>query len=80
MSTTTQTSFSTPEWGTVDLSRMPHLPIPPPGPMSKHYHARTPNAMSASFASTGIKAREEGLALISASFASSDFISLLTAD
>src|SRR5262249_18301545 len=33
-------SFSTLEWGRVDLSRIPHLPVPCPGPRSKEQHAR----------------------------------------
>src|SRR5882757_5400403 len=33
-------SFSTLDWGRVDLSRVPHLPVPPPGPQSKHWHDR----------------------------------------
>ena len=33
-------AFSSLEWGRVDLSRVPHLPGPPPGPQSKHYHDR----------------------------------------
>lgn len=28
------------EWGTVDLQRVPHLPVPPPGPKSKEWHDR----------------------------------------
>ncbi|MDR1011356.1 MAG: aminotransferase class III-fold pyridoxal phosphate-dependent enzyme, partial [Opitutaceae bacterium] len=33
-------TFSTLEWGRVDLSRVPHLPVPPPGPRSRHWHER----------------------------------------
>lgn len=40
MSTSTTEAFSTLEWGRVDLSRVPHLPVPPPGPQSKHWHDR----------------------------------------
>ena len=40
MSTSTLETFSTLEWGRVDLTRVPHLPVPPPGPQSKHYHDR----------------------------------------
>ena len=40
MSTSTLETFSTLEWGRVDLTRVPHLPVPPPGPQSKHYHGR----------------------------------------
>jgi 4-aminobutyrate aminotransferase-like enzyme len=40
MSTTTVDSFSTLEWGRVDLNRVPHLPVPPPGPASQDQHAR----------------------------------------
>jgi 4-aminobutyrate aminotransferase-like enzyme len=28
------------EWARVDLTRVPHLPVPPPGPQSKHWHDR----------------------------------------
>lgn len=27
-------------WGRVDIQRVPHLPVPPPGPQSKHWHDR----------------------------------------
>ncbi len=37
---TTTASFSTLDWGRVDLERVPHLPAPPPGPLSKHWHDR----------------------------------------
>jgi len=40
MSTTVHETFSTLEWGRVDLNRVPHLPVPPPGPLSKHWHER----------------------------------------
>jgi 4-aminobutyrate aminotransferase-like enzyme len=40
MSTTTVDSFSTLDWGRVDLTRVPHLPVPPPGPASQEQHAR----------------------------------------
>jgi len=40
MSNSTLETFSTLEWGRVDLTRVPHLPVPPPGPQSKHYHDR----------------------------------------
>jgi 4-aminobutyrate aminotransferase-like enzyme len=40
MSTTTVDSFSTLDWGRVDLTRIPHLPVPPPGPASQEQHAR----------------------------------------
>jgi 4-aminobutyrate aminotransferase-like enzyme len=33
-------AFTTLDWGQVDLKRVPHMPIPPPGPQSKHYHER----------------------------------------
>ena len=31
---------STLEWAKVDLNRIPHLVVPPPGPLSKEYHQR----------------------------------------
>ena len=41
MQTPTPAVFSlSREWATVDLSRVPHLPVPPPGPLSKRYHER----------------------------------------
>jgi 4-aminobutyrate aminotransferase-like enzyme len=40
MSTSVPKSFSTLNWGRVDLRRVPHLPVPPPGPQSKHWHDR----------------------------------------
>jgi 4-aminobutyrate aminotransferase-like enzyme len=40
MNTSIVEPFSTLEWGRVDLSRVPHLPVPPPGPESKDQHAR----------------------------------------
>jgi 4-aminobutyrate aminotransferase-like enzyme len=40
MSPTATASFSTLDWGRVDLSRVPHLPVPAPGPRSKHFHDR----------------------------------------
>ncbi len=41
MQTPTTAAFSlSREWATVDLSRVPHLPVPPPGPLSKRYHER----------------------------------------
>ncbi len=40
MSTTVHETFSTLEWGRVDLNRVPHLPVPPPGPLSQHWHER----------------------------------------
>ncbi len=40
MSTSTTEAFSTLEWGRVDLARVPHLPVPPPGPQSQHWHER----------------------------------------
>ena len=36
----TKTDYRTLEWGKVDLDRVPHLPVPPPGPLSKDYHDR----------------------------------------
>lgn len=36
----TSSAFKTLDWGRVDLSRVPHLPVPPPGPQSKHWHDR----------------------------------------
>jgi 4-aminobutyrate aminotransferase-like enzyme len=39
MSTST-TTLSTLDWARTDLSRVPHLPVPPPGPLSKDWHAR----------------------------------------
>jgi 4-aminobutyrate aminotransferase-like enzyme len=33
-------AFSTLEWGRVDLTHVPHIPVPPPGPRSKEQHAR----------------------------------------
>jgi len=38
--TMTQERFSTLEWGKVDLSRVPHVVVPPPGPRSQEYHQR----------------------------------------
>ena len=40
MSTSATASFSTLDWGRVNLQRIPHLPVPPPGPQSKHWHDR----------------------------------------
>jgi len=40
MSNSSISSFSSLDWGRVDLSRVPHLPAPPPGPQSKHFHDR----------------------------------------
>jgi 4-aminobutyrate aminotransferase-like enzyme len=40
MSNTATTSLDTLEWGRVDLHRVPHLPVPPPGPKSKSWHDR----------------------------------------
>ena len=40
MSSSTTSAFSTLDWGHVDLARVPHLPVPPPGPLSKQYHDR----------------------------------------
>ena len=37
---TTPESFSTLNWGRVDLKRVPHMPVPAPGPLSKHWHDR----------------------------------------
>ncbi|MEY4923896.1 MAG: hypothetical protein RL598_415, partial [Verrucomicrobiota bacterium] len=37
---TTPESFSTLDWGRVDLKRVPHMPVPAPGPLSKHWHDR----------------------------------------
>jgi len=34
------TDRSTLEWARVDLSRCPHVPVPPPGPRSREYHRR----------------------------------------
>lgn len=31
---------STLDWARVDLDRVPHVPVPPPGPLSKSYHDR----------------------------------------
>ena len=36
----TKTDYHTLAWGRVDLERIPHLPVPPPGPLSKQYHER----------------------------------------
>src|SRR5688572_311089 len=33
-------SFSTLDWGRVDLTRVPHMPVPAPAPLSKQPHAR----------------------------------------
>jgi DeoR/GlpR family transcriptional regulator of sugar metabolism len=33
-------TFKTLEWGRVDLSRVPHVPVPAPGPQSRHWHDR----------------------------------------
>jgi 4-aminobutyrate aminotransferase-like enzyme len=40
MSNSATTSFSTLDWGRVDLSRIPHMPVPAPGPQSRHWHER----------------------------------------
>lgn len=40
MKTSVTETFSTLDWGRVDLQRVPHLPVPPPGPQSKHWHDR----------------------------------------
>jgi 4-aminobutyrate aminotransferase-like enzyme len=40
MSNSTLEKFSSLDWGSVDLTRVPHLPVPPPGPRSKHFHDR----------------------------------------
>jgi len=37
---TTATDFSTLEWGKVDLTSVPNITVPPPGPQSKHWHDR----------------------------------------
>ena len=36
----TTASFSTLEWGKVDLTRYPKMVVPAPGPRSKSYHER----------------------------------------
>ncbi len=36
----TAATFSTLDWGKVDLSQYPNVPVPPPGPRSKEYHDR----------------------------------------
>lgn len=33
-------TFSSLDWGKVDLSRYPNMPVPPPGPISEQYHDR----------------------------------------
>ncbi len=33
-------AFSTLRWGAVDLDRVPHMPVPAPGPKSNEYHSR----------------------------------------
>lgn len=40
MTNASTSAFSALNWGRVDLSRVPHLPVPPPGPQSKAYHDR----------------------------------------
>ena len=40
MNTAIAESFSTLEWGRVDLQRVPHLPVPAPGPLSNAWHER----------------------------------------
>jgi len=40
MSSSAIASNPTLEWGRVDLSKVPHLPVPPPGPLSKSWHDR----------------------------------------
>jgi 4-aminobutyrate aminotransferase-like enzyme len=40
MSASTLDTFATLDWGRVDLQRVPHLPVPPPGPVSKEQHTR----------------------------------------
>jgi 4-aminobutyrate aminotransferase-like enzyme len=40
MSTSAAEHFSTLDWGRVDLTRVPHLPVPPPGPASHEQHTR----------------------------------------
>lgn len=40
MNTSNHEKFSTLDWGRVDLSRVPHLPVPPPGKLSNEWHAR----------------------------------------
>ncbi|MSU70204.1 MAG: aspartate aminotransferase family protein [Opitutaceae bacterium] len=40
MSPSLPAAFSTLDWGRVDLSRVPHLPVPAPGPRSQEYHRR----------------------------------------
>ncbi|QYM78529.1 aminotransferase class III-fold pyridoxal phosphate-dependent enzyme [Horticoccus luteus] len=40
MKPTADTLPSTLDWARVDLDRVPHLPVPPPGPLSKSYHER----------------------------------------
>ena len=39
---TSPASLSSPslDWAKVDLSRVPHVPVPPPGPLSRDQHAR----------------------------------------
>lgn len=33
-------TLSTLEWGRVDLTQVPHVPVPPPGPLSQDWHRR----------------------------------------
>src|SRR5580658_6239949 len=40
MSTSLPGSFSTLEWGSVDLGQVPHMPVAAPGPRSRELHAR----------------------------------------
>lgn len=40
MSSSVSSANSTLEWAWVDLRRVPHVPVPPPGPLSRDQHAR----------------------------------------
>lgn len=40
MTTQIQTMFSSLDWGKVDLSRVPDMSVPAPGPQSQHWHDR----------------------------------------
>ncbi|MDI1248720.1 MAG: aminotransferase class III-fold pyridoxal phosphate-dependent enzyme [Lacunisphaera sp.] len=40
MNTSPLDAFSSLEWGRVDLTRVPNLPVPPPGPISQDQHTR----------------------------------------
>ena len=40
MSTSASPAPSTLDWAKVDLHRVPHVPVPPPGPLSRDQHTR----------------------------------------